>query len=140
MRDHSKVMLVVLLAACVACSQGSARRVLPDTGVATDATVDGDARSDAASDTKDETDATQNGDGGADQTTFSCGDMSCQAPAEYCHGTEGPHAAPNRYIGCNSTPATCLSDYTCACLAANTGTATNCIEADGGVTTLLGLP
>ena len=141
MRGRSKIMLVVLLAACVGCSHGSAPHVLPDAGMATDATTEGDARSDAAADVKDATDATQNGDGVVDQTTFSCGDASCRAPAEYCYGTEGPGGAFTRldYNGCNSTPAMCLSDYTCACLAAKVGF-DNCIEADGGVTTLIGLP
>jgi hypothetical protein len=139
MRDHSKVLFLgLLLAAGVGCSQGSAGGVLPDAGMATDATADGDARSDASSDTEDATDATQNGDGGADQTTFSCGDASCRAPAEYCYGTEGPGGAFTRivYTGCASTPAMCLSDYTCACVLGGD----NCIEADGGVTSLIGLP
>jgi hypothetical protein len=137
MRDHSKVLFLgLLLAVGVGCSQGSAGRVVPDAG-ATDATADGDARSYAAADAMDANDAIQNGDGGADQTTFSCGDASCRAPAEYCNGTEGPGGAFTKiaYIGCTSTPAMCLSDYNCACLLG-----TNCIEADGGVTSLIGLP
>lgn len=104
-RGYSKILLVVFLAACVGCSQGSARRVLPDAGEATDAMADAEARSDAAADVKDATDATQNGDGGADQTNFSCGGTSCRAPAEYCYGTEGPGGPLTRlaYNGCNST-------------------------------------
>jgi hypothetical protein len=80
-------------------------------------------------------------DGGADLTTFGCGDVNCRAPAEYCGGTEGPGGPfTNVRVTCASTPAMCVSDYTCACLVANGVSADNCIEADGGVTALIGLP
>jgi hypothetical protein len=78
--------------------------------------------------------------GDAGSVSFACGAMNCQAPAQYCVGTEGPGTAPVRYTGCSPTPASCTTNYTCACFQAAGKSETSCSLAAGGITTLEGLP
>ncbi len=72
--------------------------------------------------------------------SFPCGsNLSCDSATQYCKiGEGGPCCAPPSY-SCESIPASCSKDHTCACIKTAVG-AQQCTESGGGVTVTFQYP